>query len=129
MSNPLFKKLGLKGGQKVILQNFPDNYFDLLITAPEVEECLVDEKADFIHVFETEESKLLENFSELIKKMNQSGMIWVSWPKKTSNIKTDLNYHVVKRIAASLGLVDVKVCAVDETWTATKYVIPLKDRK
>lgn len=129
MPNPLFKKLGLKDGQKIILQHFPENYFDLLIEVPEVEECEPGERADFIHWFGTELIDLRLDFPLLRDQMKEDGMIWISWPKKAAQKQTDLDYHVVKTIASNLGLVDVKVCAIDKTWTATKYVIPLKDRK
>jgi len=60
--------------------------------------------------------------------MKQEGMIWVSWPKKTSNVKTDLDYHSIKKRAVSIGPVDIKVFAINEIWSATRYVIPKKDR-
>ncbi|KPM48966.1 DUF3052 family protein [Jiulongibacter sediminis] len=129
MSTPLFKKLGLKDGQKVILLNFPENYFDLLVEVPEVEECEDGELADFVHWFGTELIDLRKDISTFCNRIHQNGMIWVSWPKKSSKIATDLNYNSVKGVVSKYGLVDVKVSAIDETWTATKYVIPLKDRK
>jgi hypothetical protein len=65
----------------------------------------------------------------LKKNIEQNGMIWVSWPKKASGVVTDLNEDRIRSIAISNGLVDVKVCAVDETWSGLKLVIPVKDRK
>jgi hypothetical protein len=129
MPTPLFKKLGLKDGQKVILLNFPENYFDLLVEVPEIEECEESELADFVHWFGTELQDLEKDVSLFINRIHQNGMIWISWPKKSSKIGTDLNYHSVKSVFSKYGLIDVKVSAIDETWTATKYVIPLKDRK
>ncbi|MCP9767944.1 DUF3052 family protein [Lacihabitans sp. LS3-19] len=129
MPNPLFKKLGLKDGQKVILKNIPENYFDLLIEIPDVEECEEGEFADFIHVFEKNQDALKLELSTLFEKMKPNGMIWISWPKKTSGVATDLDYHSVKAIASRFGLQDVKVSAIDEIWTACRYIIPLKNRK
>ncbi|MFT5885262.1 MAG: hypothetical protein ACI9IP_001722 [Arcticibacterium sp.] len=128
MANPLYKKLGLKDEQKVVLKSFPENYFDLLIHIPEIEECEPDEFADFIHLFETRMEDLEKSFLEAKTRMKQDGLIWISWPKKTSNVKTDLDYHSIKKLAVSMGLIDVKVSAIDEIWTATKYLIPKKNR-
>ena len=128
MPNPLFKKLGLKDGQKVILKNIPENYFDLLIEVPDVEEVEVDELADFIHIFERDLSQLQILFSEMTSHLKVSGIFWVSWPKKTSGVKTDLNYKVVKEVASKFGMVDVKISAIDEIWTACKYMYP-KDKR
>ncbi|MGR3811843.1 DUF3052 family protein [Jiulongibacter sp. NS-SX5] len=128
MATPLYKKLGLKDGQKVILLNFPENYFDLLGHIPEVEDCEENELADFVHWFGTESYVLDDALKTLRYRIKQSGMIWLSWPKKTSRIETDLNYHSVKSVAMQYGLIDTKVSAIDKIWTACKYVIPLKDR-
>lgn len=129
MPNPLYKKLGLKDGQKVILTNIPENYFDLLEDVPEVEEAEGNEQADFVHIFESSLSALEKSFAEAYKKLSPKGMIWVSWPKKTSNVPTDLDYHAAKAVAVKHGMVDVKISAIDDTWTACKYVVPLKNRK
>jgi hypothetical protein len=129
MPNPLYKKLGLKDGQKVILVNIPVNYFDLLVEVPDVEEAELNDLADFVHVFESSLYALEISFAEAFQRLAAKGMIWVSWPKKTSKVPTDLDYHVAKSVAAKHGMVDVKVSAVDETWTACKYIVPLKNRK
>jgi hypothetical protein len=129
MPNPLYKKLGLKDGQKVILVNIPVNYFDLLVEVPDVEEAEQNDLADFVHVFESSLSALEISFAEAFQRLAAKGMIWVSWPKKTSKVITDLDYHIAKSVAAKHGMVDVKVSAVDETWTACKYIVPLKNRK
>jgi hypothetical protein len=129
MPNPLYKKLGLKDGQKVILVNIPVNYFDLLVEVPDVEEAELDDLADFVHVFESSLSALEISFAEAFQRLAAKGMIWVSWPKKTSKVPTDLDYHVAKSVAAKHGMVDIKVSAIDEIWTACKYIVPLKNRK
>lgn len=124
MPNPLFKKLGLKDDQKVILVNIPENYFDLLIEVPEVEEAENEELADFIHIFENRLSDLENSFKTNISRLKTNGMIWVSWPKKTSNVLTDVDYHSAKLLAIQNGYIDVKVSAIDEIWTACKYILP-----
>jgi len=129
MPNPLYKKLGLKDGQKVILVNIPVNYFDLLVEVPDVEEAELDDLADFVHVFESSLSALEISFAKAFQRLAAKGMIWVSWPKKTSKVPTDLDYHVAKSVAAKHGMFDVKVSAIDEIWTACKYIVPLKNRK
>jgi hypothetical protein len=128
MPNPLYKKLGLKDGQKVILVNIPENYFDLLIEVPDVEEAEGNEKADFVHIFESSLSALEKSFSKCVSQIKQNGMIWISWPKKTAKVPTDIDYHSAKGLVVKHGFVDVKISAIDETWTACKYVIPIKNR-
>lgn len=128
MPNPLFKKLGLKDGQKVTLENIPENYFDLLVEIPEVEEALEGEKVDFVHVFETRLDLLEIAFKKIALILKQDGMIWISWPKKTSGVFSDIDYHSAKSKAIANGFVDVKICAIDAIWTACKYVIPKKNR-
>ncbi len=129
MPNPLYKKLGLKDGQKVILRNIPENYFDLLEEVPEVEEAEGNELADFVHIFESSMSVLEKTFAEAFQRLAPKGMIWVSWPKKTAKVQTDLDYHSAKSVAVKHGMVDVKISAIDDTWTACKYIVPLKNRK
>jgi hypothetical protein len=129
MSNPLYKKLGLAHGQKVILRNIPQNYFDLLVEVPDVEEAEDKDQADFVHIFESTLEALEISFVEAFSRLSPKGMIWVSWPKKTSSVPTDLDYYAVKSVAIKFGMVDVKVSAIDEIWTACKYVVPIKNRK
>jgi len=128
MGNPLFKKLGLKDGQKVILEKIPDNYFDLLIEIPEVMEAEEGEQVDFVHIFETKLDLLQLVFKKNALRLNQDGMIWISWPKKTSGVFSEIDYHSAKSTAMAHGFVDVKICAIDSIWTACKYVIPKKNR-
>lgn len=129
MPNPLYKKLGLKDGQKVILRNIPKNYFDLLEEVPDVEEAEPNDLADFVHIFESSSTSLEASFSEAFKRLSPKGMIWISWPKKTSDVATDLDYYAVKSVAVRHGMVDIKVSAIDSTWTACKYIVPLKNRE
>ena len=82
-----------------------------------------------IHFFAGNLSELKNHISELKTELKQSGMLWISWPKKAAKIKTDLDGNIVRETGLENGLVDIKVCAVSETWSGLKFVIPLKDRK
>jgi hypothetical protein len=84
---------------------------------------------DVILLFVTSERALARDFAKLIDKLATSGAIWIAWPKKSSGIATDLSFDRVQRIGLDSGLVDVKICAVDETWSGLKFVFRLKDRK
>ena len=128
---PLEKKLGLKPGFIIKLINPPDHYFNLFTEPPANLDSQDDPKVekDFIHFF-TKESKELEQELRVYKKeIKQNGMIWVSWPKKASKVPADVTEDTVRDRALKIGLVDIKVCAVDEVWSGLKLVIPVKDRK
>jgi hypothetical protein len=84
---------------------------------------------DFIQFFTKERRELEAALPRLKGAMAQTGMLWVSWPKGSSKVPTDLNENAVRELALKHGLVDVKVCAVDETWSGLKLVYRLKDRK
>jgi len=128
---PLLKKLGLKPGSKVYLFKPPADYLDCLQPLPEG----VDVKArlsgpfDFIHLFVKDKKTLLTEFSHAHKSLTKEGMLWISWPKKSSNVVTDLDGNIVREYGLKEGLVDIKVCAVDETWSGLKFVYRTKDRK
>lgn len=127
---PLVKKLGIKEGFTIMTVNAPAHYFSLLEDMPEVREANNKKKLkDFIHFFPKNEKELSKLLPELRAQMEQGGMIWVSWPKKTSKVISDVNEHTIRKCALSMDLVDVKVCAVDETWSGMKLVIRVKDRK
>lgn len=127
---PLVKKLGIKEGFTIMIVNAPVHYFSLLENMPEVK-AVKDKKKlkDFIHFFPKDEKELLKLLPELRTQMVEDGMIWVSWSKKTSKVISDVNEHTIRKYALSMDLVDVKVCAVDEVWSAMKLVIRLGDRK
>ena len=126
---PLSKKLGLKEGLTISVFNQPDYYFDLFTDLPGIK-ITKDSKImkDFIHYFVREEKKLVKDIYNLKEQIVQNGMIWVSWPKKSSKVETNITEDVVRNIALKNGLVDVKVCAVDEVWSGLKLVIPIKTR-
>ena len=127
---PLAKKLGIKEGFKIRLVNQPANYFDLFTDMPENIKVLNDKKSskDLVHYFATEVAHLQKDIIALRNEVYPNGTIWISWPKKAAKIETDVTEDIIRSIALSNGLVDVKVCAVDEIWSGLKLVIPLKDR-
>jgi hypothetical protein len=128
---PLAKKLGIKSGFVTRLINAPAHYKSLFEDWPEntSENNTASEKKDFLHYFATSADKLYADIKLLKHEIKQDGMIWISWPKKSSKIITDISEETVRTIGLKNGLVDIKVCAVDETWSALKFVIPLKNRK
>ena len=83
---------------------------------------------DFVFLFVKTQAELKKEFSRRAKQLKPAGMLWVAWPKKSSGVITDLTENEVRRIGLEIGLVDVKVCAVDEVWSGLKFVIRLKDR-
>lgn len=130
-NTPLLKKLGIKPDSNIILQNEPINYFDLLSPISEGVNLLTkttNEKVDFIHLFVLERSVFEKEFLILKKKMKKDGMMWISWPKKASKVQTDLSDAIIRDFGLANGLVDVKVCAVDDVWTGLKFVYRIKDR-
>ena len=84
---------------------------------------------DVIHFFTTKESELRRRFPQLAKKLKDNGGLWISWPKKSSGVATDVSEAEVRSIGLSSGLVDNKICAVDDTWSGLRFVIRVKDRK
>ena len=128
--NPLSKKLGLKEGQTVKLINPPLNY--AVMIGDVVDRLIVDNEAerelDFIHLFTNSWSELEEALPTLKAQIKRSGSIWVSWYKKSAKMATELSEDLIREHALAAGLVDVKVCAVDEQWSALKLVFRLTDR-
>jgi hypothetical protein len=127
---PLAKKLGIKEGSTISLFHQPGYYFELFTDFPEnVEVVNKLLNVDLVHYFTKDKEQLETDISTLKNQIKSNGMIWISWPKKSSKVKTDITEDLVRSIALKNGLVDVKVCAVDETWSGLKLVIPVKDRK
>ena len=126
---PLVKKLGIKSGFNIAFVNAPRDYANELDLPPEVSiNSLPAKPLDFAQLFVKSEAELKTKFSVYAKRLKASGMLWVSWPKKSSGVSTDLSDNLVREIGLAAGLVDVKVCAVDEVWSGLKFVIRLKDR-
>lgn len=128
--SPLNRKLGLKPGYRIAVVNPPDRYWDLVHPLPEGV-ALAGPRAkrlDFIHVFVERSAELQRALPKLVARIKPEAMIWVSWPKRASGVATDVTEDVIREIALPLGLVDVKVCAVDETWSGLKLVIRVEQR-
>ena len=129
---PLVKKLGIKEAFTIKLFNQPDYYFDLLEDIPPgVVQIKQEDKTpvDFIHYFARDLIKFVEELVDLQNQIKQNGMIWISWDKTQSRKDGAVNDNLIRQRALSLDLVDIKVCAVDETWSALKLVIRKERRK
>jgi hypothetical protein len=126
---PLVKKLGIKPGSNIAFLNAPEGYAEELDLPAGVTMISRSGKLlDFAQLFVKNEKELKTNFSKYAKRLNASGMLWVSWPKRSSGVPSDLSENVVRAIGLAVGLVDVKVCAVSEVWSGLKFVYRLKDR-
>ena len=128
---PLPKKLGIKENQRIALVNEPGSFQKQLGALPTNTHVVSKLTAplDLVVLFVESERALAKQFPAIAKKISMNGMIWVAWPKKSSGVPTDLSFDLVQRIGLECGLVDVKICAVDEVWSGLKFVIRLKDRK
>lgn len=127
---PLPKKLGIKEGSRVALVNAPKDFESELGELPVNVQFIKrpTKSLDIILFFVLSERALARDFAKLAAKLTANGMIWIAWPKKSSGVATDLSEQVVRQIGLDGGLVDVKVCAIDETWSGLKFVYRLKDR-
>jgi hypothetical protein len=129
---PLVKKLGIKAGQSLAVVNAPHQFLaHELQPLPEnvrFEPGTARAQLDFIMLFVSSAKALHKELPKLKKKLARDGILWVSWPKKSSGVETDLSFDVVQQLGLKIGLVDVKICAVNEIWSALKFVYRLKDR-
>ena len=127
---PLPKKLGIKPQFRVLLLELPAKVKAELKDA--LAACWIAKDGtgplDFAMIFAKSSADLKTKFPQVAKQLAPAGMLWVSWPKKTSGLATDLTENDVRRIGLETGLVDVKVCAVNEIWSGLKFVIRVKDR-
>ena len=130
-STPLVKKLGLKAGQRVALVNAPADFSVTLGALPADVEIVRQLRAplDLILCFVTSESELIKRFAPLAAKLAPAGGLWIAWPKKAARVTTDLHEGVVRGVGLEAGLVDNKVCAIDDVWSGLRFVIRLRDRK
>jgi len=127
---PLPQKLGIKPGTTIVVINEPLKYRKLLGKLDQVTfSNRIRANSDFVHLFTTRRSELESELSILRGKIPDNGTIWVSWPKKSANVPTDITEDVIREVALPLGLVDIKVCAVDETWSGLKLMIRRENRK
>jgi hypothetical protein len=127
---PLVKKLGIKEGSRVALVNAPRNFETELGELPDNVKFMksTTKSLDLILFFVLSERALAKDFAKLAARLTSNGMIWIAWPKKSSGVATDLTFECVQRIGLNAGLVDVKICAIDDTWSGLKFVYRLKDR-
>jgi hypothetical protein len=128
---PLVQKLGIKADARVYLVDAPASFADTLGPLPPgVEEVGPSAKGlDFALHFVTDQTALQKRFAKLAARLQPAGMLWIAWPKRASGVPTDLTENVVRDVGLKAGLVDVKVCAIDDTWSGLKFVYRLKDRK
>lgn len=122
---PLAKKLGIVAGTRVVARNAPAAYEQLVAPLPPGVSIgpSVTRSTDLIHVFVVDRSSLEKELTSLRRAIKPDGVIWVSWPKKSAKVSTDLTEDTIREICLPLGLVDVKVCAVNEIWSGLKLVI------
>ncbi len=128
---PLAGKLGIKPGMSVCAVNAPADYGALLEPLPDnvTFARATAGELDIVHIFTKKRSDLIKLIHSYKTKIKQNGAIWVSWPKKASGISSEINEDTVREVALPLNLVDIKVCAVDETWSGLKLVIRKEHRK
>jgi hypothetical protein len=128
---PLPKKLGIKEGFRVRLVNMPPDVKKEL--KAELAKCEIIDKdganVDFAITFTKAQNELESEFKRVAKLLSPAGMFWVSWPKKSSGVATNVTENIVRETGLAVGLVDVKVCAVSDIWSGLKFVRRLKDRK
>ncbi len=127
---PLLQKLGIKPGSVVIVVHPPADYSALLGPLPEgaqIRNRIVG-ACEFVHLFTTDQSELKRYLIRLRSSLKETGVVWISWPKKSSGVVTTVNENVIRDLALPLGFVDTKVCAVDETWSALKLMVRRENR-
>jgi len=128
---PLIKKLGIKEGFLIGFIDSPKGFRKELGTLPANVKVVLDSDKhfDLIMLFATSAQALVEKFSLLASKLSLEGMLWVAWPKKSSGVLTDLSFSNVQRVGLDAGMVDVKICAVNDIWSGVKFVYRVKDRR
>ena len=128
---PLIKKLGIKAGQVAVVISPPASYGKLLGKLPAGAKLSnrLARDGQFVHLFSTRRADLAKALERLRTKMADTGILWVSWPKKSAKVPTDITEDVIRAVALPLGLVDTKVCAVDETWSGLKLMVRRENRK
>jgi hypothetical protein len=127
---PLAKKLGIGPGARLYLQAGPANYQQLVAPLPAGVQTVArfDAHTDVAHLFATQRAALAKALRDVRERMRDDALVWVSWPKKSARVPSDISEDVIRELALPLGLVDVKVCAVDATWSGLKLVLRLTER-
>lgn len=127
---PLVQKIGIKPGHRLVLRNHPPSFIKDLGKLPDgvAASGRLTGKADVVVCFVDRRAALEKDFPVLASKLESNGMLWIAWPKRASGKATDLDENLVRDTGLGFGLVDVKVCAIDETWSGLKFVVRVKDR-
>ena len=127
---PQAQKLGIRPGTRLYLAAAPRHYRALLAPLPPGVHTVrrLDERTDIAHLFVRERAALGRELTAARRAMRADAVIWVSWPKKTSGVQSDITEDRVRELALPLGLVDVKVCAVDQTWSGLKLMLRRSER-
>ncbi|MGB6605646.1 MAG: hypothetical protein WA747_04775 [Steroidobacteraceae bacterium] len=122
---PLAKKLGIRAGARLFLHAPPANYAKLVAPLPAGVRTVphLDADTDLAHLFASRRAELRAMLGRLRRAMRDDAVIWLSWPKRASGVATDITEDVVRELALPLRLVDIKVCAVDDTWSGLKLVV------
>jgi len=126
----LIEKLGIKPSTQVVALSAPPTYASLLGALPAGSSLRsrLPATSDFIHKFSRTRDDLATDFPRLAQALTDTGTLWISWPKRDSGVETDLSENIVREIGRKQGLVDVKVCAVDEVWSGLKFVRRVENR-
>jgi hypothetical protein len=127
---PLIQKIGIKPGHRIVLRNRPASFVKNLGKLPEGVESAdrLSGKANVVVYCTDRLTELAKDFPRLATALVPDGMVWIGWPKKASGRPTDVTEDLVRKTGLDCGLVDVKICAIDETWSGLKFVIRVKDR-
>ena len=127
---PLAQKLGIRAGARLFLRAAPANYPQLVAPLPDGVRTVrrLDASTDIAHLFVTRRVQLQAALAAARRGMRDDAVVWVSWPKKAARVPSDVSEDVVRELALPLGLVDIKVCAVDDTWSGLKLVVRLAQR-
>ncbi|HXW74807.1 MAG TPA: hypothetical protein VEK10_08345 [Steroidobacteraceae bacterium] len=127
---PLASKLGIRAGARLFLHAPPENYRQLLEPLPHSVTTVrrIDAQTDLVHLFATRRAALAALLERARAAMRDDAVIWASWPKRAAGVPTDITEDVVRELALPLGLVDIKVCAVDETWSGLKLMLRRRER-
>ena len=129
---PLAKKLGIKEGFTIQVFNSPKHYIEFFVDFPDqikiAGQSLDDNTIDFIHIFAKSLEVLEGSFTTALPGLKKNGILWISWPKKSSKIPTDLDKSLIRNFGLNNGLVDTKVAAIDKNWSGHKFVYRVKDR-
>jgi hypothetical protein len=128
---PLAQKLGIKPRMTAVLINAPANYRRLLgqITDEVDFSYRIKNASNFVHIFTTSRTDLQKRLTIIRERVADTGTVWVSWPKRSARVDTDVTEDVIRAAALPLGFVDVKVCAIDETWSGLKLMVRRTNRK